>query len=739
MFHNNFFRPLSHTQPFTFRNSITYLEKLQFLYNLCQDVYRDFEQFQDDVLELANLINERVGGPPAIQVNLANGNVDVAIPTEYPNSYELLFVVKQGNSGGNHITLPAAVTGGYVINPAPNSVSFIRAIPRGNGTWFVDETFTAIMSQIVAVENTLTTAIGTVGSQLTTVENVLTSRLGALEGRVDNELEIVYGAIESVREESDAAISTLNNSVVTMLADTVDVLNGNISTADIAVRLYIDEQIANLSENVTDIVIPGIVEQINDLQSVMNSGLIELDDDIRDMQAQLRAETDKTHDWEPVQGPLNVIVERGAASGYNAFPDATLMQDGRVLTVYGTGTAHDNMLTAKTMRMSTSGVWAAASDIPKPGGLTKYGAVSCASTVGLGANQRAFVATMSSAPVAYRSWINVSQNYGNSWDWQTEITWSASWGFINDVFWHDFDGNGIGTLFAVAYSNLGPMIKRSDDVNRQTWVNVSSGIGGTWDQGYSEATLAHNPIDNKMYLALRREHTSAKETQIFVSNDRCVTWDKIATIPWYYGNPRLTITTDGTFVLQSRYEHNTSAGGVAGYATSKNGIDWYKRFLNMSFDMYGRFVQLTNDRGIIVASEQSRLDSTKSSIYTVPVNFSSSHDRGRDTEWIDLNPEPGVETFTSCSFRVLNGVCHLTGSLALVNNPTSSGTKIFTLPVGVAPRNLSSTVMTIPGSGSDAGDLLIQVNFRGEIYVFSVDSSPTRTVHLSSVPPFPVK
>ena len=69
--------PISDTQPFTHRASYTFLEKLRNLYDLFEKVEGDFGITVEHITEIINTINNRVGSPPAIQVDLSNGNVDV--------------------------------------------------------------------------------------------------------------------------------------------------------------------------------------------------------------------------------------------------------------------------------------------------------------------------------------------------------------------------------------------------------------------------------------------------------------------------------------------------------------------------------------------------------------------------------------------------------------------------------------------------------------------------------------
>ena len=249
--------PISDTQPFTHRASYTFLEKLRNLYDLFEKIEGDFGITVEHITEIVNTINNRVGSPPAIQVDLSNGNVDVEIPVDFPSDHVFYIVVRQGVAGGNTVTMPAEITGNFAVDKDAGAISFIRVIPNGDGTFFTDEEFIETMVRVDALSATLVSEIEEINTTIIDFKHDVDVKLQALNDTVNDDLATAIDNMNSRVTDVENSAVALSASVDTRLAAqtatvnaALDAVRGDLTALDTTLRQVVADALAALDTDV---------------------------------------------------------------------------------------------------------------------------------------------------------------------------------------------------------------------------------------------------------------------------------------------------------------------------------------------------------------------------------------------------------------------------------------------------------------------------------------------------------
>ena len=574
----------------------------------------------------------------------------------------------------------------------------------------IEEITASIIGYTVAVgENSFTIVLSN-GDEFTAYTNE------GVNAAIGEKVELGIGAaneftvehLASLNVELTALISAMNDSLRDVIASGDASVKQELTTAIDSAVVAFNQQIGNLTIHIDS--------EINNVNDLLDAANIRIEG--------VETLVNKYVDVEPNYGKVTFLTNNGQ---YDAFPDACMTGAGSIILTFGRGSNHFNMASAKVMRKRVGANWETLGDIPQPAGLTSYGVVACTATQGLSENH-VYTLTMTGSP--YRSWLNVSKNDGSTWD-RREFDWGFSeWAFPNDLYWIN-DGSQYGALYATCYGDAGATIRRSLDKDRRTWETVATSIGGRWNQGYSETTLAQ--YNNVLYAAIRHEPTEPETPSTKVYRKNGSNWQHMATLPYFKGNARLTITENGTFVIVGRYNYGNSAGDVTAISTSRDGSNWYTRKLNSGYDMYGRYVEIAPGVGRIFGANQSRTDGTKARIWVMDANATMK--ANNDTGWQPLMSADKVTQLGNSCWRVDNGIAYLTGSVGLNETPTATGIVIGYMPDLFGPRNFVSVHVTVNGPG----DMWVRLTPDGVLMAYATDDTITRTIDLAAMPPFPVK
>ena len=206
------YMPLNDTQPFTFRDSFTFLERLRLLYKLITEMGDKFDAHVAYVAKLIETVNNRVGSPEVIHIDLSNGNKIVNVPDEFPTNHDFYVIVKQGAAGGNTIELPSSISGVPYIDARPKAESIVHFMPNGDGTFFVDNSMQRIVDLVNAVDVKIDTSVDNINNRITLVQNDLVEQIAA-GGRVSKQYT------DQLRSDVTVIVDTINNRITANKAE----------------------------------------------------------------------------------------------------------------------------------------------------------------------------------------------------------------------------------------------------------------------------------------------------------------------------------------------------------------------------------------------------------------------------------------------------------------------------------------------------------------------------------------
>lgn len=203
--------PLNDTQPMTFRDSYTFLERLRLLASLIENTNDNFSEHVAYVAKLIEGVNNRIGSPEVIHVDLNNGNKLVPIPDAYPTNHDFFIVVTQSSAGGNTITLPSNVSGTPYVDSLAGTQSIVHIVPNGDGSFFVDDSMRLLNDLLRSLDVKIESTAEAVNGRITVVETDFAEKLAA-SGRVSKDYtDSLRVAMVGITDALAVDITTGNN------------------------------------------------------------------------------------------------------------------------------------------------------------------------------------------------------------------------------------------------------------------------------------------------------------------------------------------------------------------------------------------------------------------------------------------------------------------------------------------------------------------------------------------------
>lgn len=236
IFPNDLF-PISDVQPFTKNDSYTFLDRLNAMTDLVNQVEGDFKTLVKNTADIVNVLNGRIGSPEPLFVDLANGNVDVKIPNTYPAGHSFWLIVKQGAAGGNTITLPSNVTGEFHLSPKPFDYTplLIHPVERLSTSYFVDQTINRLVkiindldAKIVAEVKKANEAVDAAKKAMDAAVDGLTKDLGTAKSEMSEELKQAKAAMDAALKEKSETLTKLVNDKTLQLQREMNQLEGRV-------------------------------------------------------------------------------------------------------------------------------------------------------------------------------------------------------------------------------------------------------------------------------------------------------------------------------------------------------------------------------------------------------------------------------------------------------------------------------------------------------------------------------
>lgn len=543
--------------------------------------------------------------------------------------------------------------------------------------------------------------------------------------------------LNAANQHSDDAVSTLTADILERLTLLRDELAQAIIDGDSAVEGTLNSFIQTTRTEIVNL----LTGEIATLSTTFNAGLatvtgkVAAEKNRNDDQdaaiatganslSTLRGEFESVEDW------LNRVSRWRYSEGeknltndtkYNAFP-GVCNSNGVLVAGYSKAIDHHNGDTCGFIRSLDGGQsWSEYKVIPRTvvptGDPHSFVAIAAyGNTVKL--------MTMVGGP--YRTFIFTSNNQGQTFTYQNEVTYPSGVNKFPNQLYYDTDG----TLYLTCYAgSTGIQILKS--TNGGTSFTLVSTL--TTDSAYSEACIGKV---GDYWVCLARYEGTANYIQPFKSTDGMKTWSIFGTrINSVIGNPRFTVMSDGSCVLVSRIKDKYAAGDTTAYCTSKDGGKWRVEPLSTAYNMYAQPVEIGSGKGLVLASAQTRGVTTLARIFTQELTYTTNGDVESDTGWIALT-EFDFANSTDAAVRIKDGVMYLQGALTLEFTADATERTLFRLPFDLAPRSTVVCIASVPSS--DSKGVWVRIYGDGRFTVNQYGTA-TKTLFLGCVPPFVVR
>lgn len=133
------FLPVSNVQPFTYRDTLTFLELLNNVEGQFENLRKDLSTVLDNGAHIANLVNDRVGEvKPIILDSRVKREQDLAIPAEMPGDHNFWVVWFQNENGTGRVHVPPAIEGTFP-DPGAGGTVFVHVMPLGEGRYRIND------------------------------------------------------------------------------------------------------------------------------------------------------------------------------------------------------------------------------------------------------------------------------------------------------------------------------------------------------------------------------------------------------------------------------------------------------------------------------------------------------------------------------------------------------------------------------------------------------------------------
>lgn len=250
-------RPISDVQPFTYRDSRTFLdlfeqfreylnntvitgvndavkgliENYQAAIDKFQELYgEDVErlenliaQFKTDTQAIVDTINNKSGMIDVQHINLS-ANYTLNLNNTWPKNLPILYVITQDSTGGRSLTLGNDIIGSPIqgspyINSAPLSVTYLYLIPiGGNGTFRAvtsDDEFASAFSDSnsntsTLINNAINVAKNATTNQINDVNNDLSTKIASNTTSINNTRNLVISNDSAMLARTEIANKIIN-------------------------------------------------------------------------------------------------------------------------------------------------------------------------------------------------------------------------------------------------------------------------------------------------------------------------------------------------------------------------------------------------------------------------------------------------------------------------------------------------------------------------------------------------
>lgn len=232
--------PISDVQPFTKNDSYTFLDRLNAMTDLVNQVEGDFKTLVKNTADIVNVLNGRIGSPEPLFVDLSHGNVDVEIPDTYPAGHSFWLIVRQGASGGNKIVLPSNITGEFTLSPKPFDYTplLIHPTKRLSTDYFVDQTINKLVAiinsldaKIVAEVDKANKAVADAKAAMDKAVEDLTNNVSTAKTELTKKVNEAKEAMtQALKEKSDALTKLVDDNTLQLRRD-MNQLEARITTS----------------------------------------------------------------------------------------------------------------------------------------------------------------------------------------------------------------------------------------------------------------------------------------------------------------------------------------------------------------------------------------------------------------------------------------------------------------------------------------------------------------------------
>lgn len=241
--------PLTDVQPFTKNDSYTFLDRLNSMTDLVNQVEGDFRTLVKKTAEIVNVLNGRIGSPEPLFIDLSNGNVDVEIPNIYPAGHSFWLIVKQGAAGGNTITLPSNITGEFHLSSAPHDYTplLIHPVKKLATDYFIDQTINRLVKIIQGLDDKIVAEVKKANEAVDAAKKQFEARAEALSTDIKTAKETMSKELADAKTAMEKALSEKAETLTKLVNDTKTDLIGKLTTLERELREFVNTKTTELS------------------------------------------------------------------------------------------------------------------------------------------------------------------------------------------------------------------------------------------------------------------------------------------------------------------------------------------------------------------------------------------------------------------------------------------------------------------------------------------------------------
>lgn len=314
--------PISDVQPFTKNDSYTFLDRLNAMTDLVNQVESDFKTLVKNTTKIVNVLNGRIGSPEPLYVSLSKGNVDVDIPNTYPAGHSFWMIVQQGSAGNNTIILPSNITGEFRLNKGPHEYTplLIHPVSPGASNYFVDQTINKLVDFINNLDAKIVAEVKKANEAVDVAKKAMEAAITRMEGELGETKTELAAKVEAAKNAMQEALKEKSETLTNLVNTTKGELERKMAELNTNITAKVNSDLNTLKTNLT--------ERMNSLETEFTKKLKAIVTNVKDYGAKGDGENDDTE-------AIKAAIASAGNGGTVYFPAGVYKISDTIATMHG--------------------------------------------------------------------------------------------------------------------------------------------------------------------------------------------------------------------------------------------------------------------------------------------------------------------------------------------------------------------------------------------------------------------